>query len=171
MCGILLGGWFGWSSRDEVNRLVCDFSWTPVPFTKLLLIAAASFLFYLLLIVLRSRFLSAAILVLEGIAFGAVLIGLYFIKLEYGWLLASVLLLPRMSLLIPQFLVCYRSFQNVFYTSFLLFFVFLLTLVAFTCFIHLQLASFVRVSFDCLVKGFAELCWILFRPTKITCPR
>lgn len=150
MIGILLGGLIGWSFRDEVDRLVHDFSWMPLPFGKLLLIAAASCLSNLLLIVLRSRFLSAVILALEGIAFGAILIGLYFTKLEYGWLLVGVLLLPRSLLFIPQFLVWYRSFQSSYLTSFRLFLISQLTLVAFSCFMHRQLVPYVSVLLDCL---------------------
>ena len=103
--GFLFGSWIGWGSRYIFRNVIETANLRLLDGPEFYLLFFAPIFAALLVMRFKRKLVLYTLLFIEAIAYGAVLIGVSCCSLQYGWLLAVLLLWPK---LILQFLVLLR---------------------------------------------------------------
>lgn len=114
LLGFCAGAFWGWNDRASFSKFISELSFNHTTVLFKFGFFVATLLFSIVGFVLKFRFLFYAAAVAEGIAYGAVVIGLASLDSSGGWLLTSLLLFPTFLFLIPKLWLWVECFDKSF---------------------------------------------------------
>ena len=148
LLGFFLGCLVGWESRDTFLLLLHHYVLASTSRHVLFLLLFAPIILAIIAMLLRSCLFLYSIAVVEGFCFGTVLIGLSLCDLSCGWLIATMLLVPKYLLLFPQYLFWSKCLTAFDLRSTVRIVLLLVILIAFVIAFHQRFSPFVILLLD-----------------------